>query len=100
MAEKKPDLKYTKLTKTETKGDESNKYYWTKDVDECVAALREKIEQYYGDMNRTGRVNLYRNSYFKFYQGFILQGELQNAGQLGELTATFENHYANLITHG
>lgn len=92
----KPTLKYTQLTRNE----ESDQYYWTKDVDECVASLRERIEQYYGDMNRTGRVNLYRNSYFKFYQGFILKGELTTTGQVGELTATFENHYANLITHG
>jgi hypothetical protein len=92
----KPEMKYTTLTVH----DESDKYYWTKPADECVAALRERIEQYYGDMNRTGRVNLYRNSYYKFYQGFILKGELTSTGQVGELTATFENHYANLITHG
>lgn len=50
-------------------------------------------------MNRTGRVNLYRNSYFKFYQGFIMKGTLYHSGQEGELTNTFVNHYANLITH-
>lgn len=50
-------------------------------------------------MNRTGRVNLYRNSYYKFYQGFILKGALYHSGQEGELMNTFVNHYANLITH-
>src|SRR5581483_2284782 len=92
---KKPEMKYTQLSKAK----DSEKYYWTKPVDECVAALRERIEEYYAEMNRTGRINLYRNSYFKFFQGFILKGSLYNSGQLGELTNTFENHYANLITH-
>jgi hypothetical protein len=50
-------------------------------------------------MNRTGRVNLYRNSYYKFYQGFIMKGALYHSGQEGELTNTYVNHYANLITH-
>ncbi len=50
-------------------------------------------------MNRTGRVNLYRNSYFKFYQGFIMKGALYHSGQEGELVNTYVNHYANLITH-
>lgn len=50
-------------------------------------------------MNRTGRVNLYRNSYFKYYQGFILKGSLYHTGQEGELVNTFVNHYSNLITH-
>lgn len=50
-------------------------------------------------MTRTGRVNLYRNSYYKFFQGFVLKGALYHSGQEGELTNTYVNHYANLITH-
>lgn len=93
------DTQY-KFTKLETaKADDQEKYYWSKPVDECVAALRERIEAYYDEMNRSGRINLYRNSYYKYFQGFILKGSLYHSGALGELTNTFENHYANLITH-
>jgi hypothetical protein len=91
----KSEKKYTKLGKVA----DSEKYYWTKPVEECVEGLQDAVESYFNDMNRTGRVNLYRNSYFKFFQGFILKGALYNTGQIGELTNTFENHYANLITH-
>lgn len=87
--------KFTNLEKAK----DQDEYYWAKDVDECVAALREKIESYYDEMNRTGRINLYRNAYYKYFQGFILKGALYHSGGLGELTNTFENHYANLITH-
>jgi len=87
--------KFTNLEKAK----ESEEYYWTKPADECVAALREITEEYFDEMNRTGRINLYRNSYYKYFQGFILKGALYHSGSLGELTNTFENHYANLITH-
>ena len=50
-------------------------------------------------MNRTGRINLYRNAYFKFFQGFILKGANYRSGSLGELSNTYVNHYGNLITH-
>src|ERR1043166_1736965 len=87
--------KFTNLEKAK----ESEEYYWTNPADECVAALREITEEYFDEMNRTGRINLYRNSYYKYFQGFILKGALYHSGSLGELTNTFENHYANLITH-
>jgi hypothetical protein len=57
------------------------------------------IEAYYKEMNRTGRINLYRNSYYKYYQGFIMKGSLYHSGQEGELVNTYANHYANLVTH-
>lgn len=68
-------------------------------VSDCVSGLVDHINAYYKEMNRTGRINLYRNSYFKYYQGFIMKGFLYQSGQEGELTNTFVNHYANLITH-
>ncbi len=64
-----------------------------------MSLLSGRIDEYYSEMNRTGRVNLYRNSYFKFFQGFILKGALYQSGSLGELHNTYVNHYGNLITH-
>lgn len=74
-------------------------YSWCKDVDECVSDLEQYTESYYAEMNRTGRINLYRNSYYKMFQGFIRRGMLSHSGAQGELTDTFVNHYSNLITH-
>lgn len=84
----------------ETKADEKNReYFATKEASECVGALSQRIDDYFAEMNRTGRINLYRNSYFKFFQGFILKGAIYHSGALGELTNTYVNHYGNLITH-
>lgn len=84
----------------ETRSDTKNReYFAAKKVDECVSLLSQRIDEYYAEMNRTGRINLYRNSYFKFFQGFILKGAIYHSGSLGELTNTYVNHYGNLITH-
>jgi hypothetical protein len=91
--DKKPAKKNEDGTET------SNEYSWNKPVDECVADLEGYIQSYYSEMNRTGRINLYRNSYYKYFQGFIMKGMLSHGGSEGELTNTFVNHYANLITH-
>lgn len=90
-------MRYTELSKLQNS--KFKEYFASQDVDECVARSIEKIEEYYAEMNRTGRINLYRNSYYKFYQGFIMKGSLWHSGQEGELINTFVNHYANLITH-
>lgn len=66
---------------------------------DCVSGACEKIDEYYMEMNRTGRINVYRNSYFKYFQGFILKGAIYQSGQEGELSNTYINHYGNLITH-
>lgn len=78
---------------------EFEEYFAAEEVTDCVSGLIDRINDYYSEMNRTGRINLYRNSYYKFFQGFILKGSLYHSGQEGELTNTFVNHYGNLITH-
>jgi hypothetical protein len=88
-----------KPTKDAEGGVSPHVYTWRKPVDECVADLEKYIEAYYDEMNRTGRINLYRNSYYKYFQGFIRKGMLNKSGAQGELTDTFVNHYSNLITH-
>lgn len=88
--------RYVEAQKSDKFDDE---YFASKEVTECVSDVIEKIDEYFSEMNRTGRINLYRNAYFKFYAGFILKGALYNSGQMGELVNTYVNHYANLITH-
>lgn len=82
-----------------TQDPKTHKYFANQEVHECVSRLIEKIDGYYQEMNRTGRINIYRNSYFKYFQGFILKGAVYQSGQEGELSNTFINHYGNLITH-
>lgn len=74
-------------------------YFAAQDVDKCVGRICEKIDEYFLEMNRTGRINIYRNAYFKYFQGFILKGAIFHSGQEGELSNTYINHYGNLITH-
>lgn len=74
-------------------------YFAAQEVEKCVSRCIDKIDEYFLEMNRTGRINIYRNSYFKYYQGFILKGAIFHSGQEGELSNTYINHYGNLITH-
>lgn len=74
-------------------------YFAAQDVEKCVSRCIEKIDEYYLEMNRSGRINIYRNGYFKYFQGFILKGAIFHSGQEGELSNTYINHYGNLITH-
>ena len=74
-------------------------YFASQEVEKCVSRVCEKIDEYFLEMNRTGRINIYRNAYFKYFQGFILKGAIFHSGQEGELSNTYINHYGNLITH-
>lgn len=89
--------KYSELAKIEDS--KYGEYFAAQDVEECVARCIDKIDDYYEEMTRTGRINLYRNSYYKYFQGFIMKGSISSSGQEGELMNMFVNHYHNLITH-
>lgn len=74
-------------------------YFANQEVEKCVSRCIDHIDTYFLEMNRTGRINIYRNSYFKYFQGFILKGAIFHSGQEGELSNTYINHYGNLVTH-
>ena len=77
----------------------SNEYYWTKPTTECVADLWDRIEEYYNEMRRTGRLALYRNSFTNFYAGWIYRASMYKSGEMGELTRSFWNHERNILLH-
>lgn len=77
----------------------SNEYYWTKPTQECVADLWDRIEEYYNEMRRTGRLALYRNSFTNFYAGWIYRASMFKSGEMGELTRSFWNHERNILMH-
>lgn len=77
----------------------STEYYWTKPTQECVADLWDRIEEYYNEMRRTGRLALYRNSFTNFYAGWIYRASMYKSGEMGELTRSFWNHERNILMH-
>jgi hypothetical protein len=77
----------------------SSEYYWTKETSECVADLWNRIEEYYNEMRRTGRLALYRNSFTNFYAGWIYRASMYKSGEMGELTRSFWNHERNILLH-
>lgn len=74
-------------------------YYWNFETKECVSALWERIEEYYNEMRRTGRLSLYRNSFTNFYAGWIYRASMYKSGEMGELTRSFWNHLRNILLH-
>lgn len=91
------------IDKTDTnKGpmpENSQEYYWTKETRECVNDLWDRIEEYYNEMRRTGRLALYRNSFTNFYAGWIYRASMYKSGEMGELTRSFWNHERNILLH-
>ena len=77
----------------------SQEYYWIKPTKECVADLWDRIEEYYNEMRRTGRLALYRNSFTNFYAGWIYRASMYKSGEMGELTRSFWNHERNILLH-
>jgi hypothetical protein len=77
----------------------SNEYFWMKPTEECVNDLWNRIEDYYNEMRRTGRLALYRNSYMNFYMGWIMRASMYKSGEMGELTRSFWNHERNILMH-
>lgn len=77
----------------------ANQYGWTLETKECVNFLWDRIEEYYNEMRRTGRLALYRNSFTNFYAGWIYRASMYKSGEMGELTRSFWNHERNILLH-
>lgn len=78
---------------------DAENYFWTKETRECVSSLWNRIEFYYNEMRRTGRLALYRNSFTNFYAGWIYRASMYKSGEMGELTRSFWNHERNILLH-
>lgn len=88
-------------TNTALRVTESNPmtYFANLPTKECAFEVFGRIEEYYNEMRRTGRLALYRNSYTNFYMGWIYRASMWRSGEQGELTRSFWNHERNLIRH-
>lgn len=66
---------------------------------ECVEHCQDLIENYYTEATRSGRLALYRTSYYDYYEGFLVRGQLYRKGAQGEQTGITINNYHNFIKH-
>lgn len=66
---------------------------------ECVDVCQQLIDGYYTEATRSGRVALYRTSFYDYYEGFLVKGQLYRKGAQGEQTGITINNYHNFIKH-
>lgn len=74
-------------------------YFANLPTKECAFEVWSRVEEYYNEMRRTGRLALYRNSYTNYYMGWIYRASMWRSGEQGELTRSFWNHERNLLRH-
>lgn len=79
--------------------DNPSEYFANLETKACAFEIWGRIEEYYNEMRRTGRLSLYRNSYTNFYMGWIYRASMYRGGEQGELTRSFWNHERNLLRH-
>jgi len=89
-------LDSTDLTKSPM-SDTTSGYFANLETRECAYEIWSRIEEYYNEMRRTGRLALYRNSYTNFYMGWIYRASMYRSGEMGELTRSFWNHERALL---
>jgi hypothetical protein len=66
---------------------------------DCVLRCQDLIEGYYTEATRSGRIALYRTSFYDYYEGFLVKGQLYRKGAQGEQTGITVNNYHNFIKH-
>lgn len=89
------------IDKTDTtlkpKSDSPETYFANLPTSQCANELWYRIESYYNEARRTGRMALYRNSYTNFYMGWIYRASMYKSGEMGELTRSFWNHERDIL---
>ena len=80
-----------------------DQYFASLPKDEITAALNEKITNFYDEVDKNGRLALWRKSH-RFYFSLDAQGmheasDVNRGGDQGELSLLKANHYRNLLQH-
>lgn len=78
---------------------DSDKYFATLDTEQIGDALADKITTYYQYLQTTGVLNLWQNSYDRYYSSKYSDGHLYVTGEQGEYVNLTVNHYANILKH-
>ena len=66
---------------------------------ECAEVCQDLIDGYYVEATRSGRIALYRTSFYDYYEGYLVKGQLYRKGAQGEQTGITINNYHNFIKH-
>lgn len=66
---------------------------------EAVEVCQDLIDGYYTEATRSGRVALYRTSFYDYYEGYLVKGQLYRKGAQGEQVGITVNNYHNFIKH-
>jgi hypothetical protein len=74
-------------------------YFAAKSSEEVAGDLMRAVEDFDRHLKTSGRMNLWRNSYFAYYKPLSVGGKLTRTGEQSEYTAMHANHYRNLLSH-
>lgn len=75
------------------------RYFARKPRSEIGAALLERADTYYTDLEKLGKMRLWRRAYSYFYQGEKRGAALKKAGKQNEFVLLPVNHYRNILKH-
>lgn len=76
-----------------------DQYFARKKRSEIGAALLERADQYYTDLQKLGKLRLWKRAYDYFYMGEKRGGALARSGKQNEFVRLPVNHYRNIIKH-
>lgn len=76
-----------------------NEYFARLPSSECIERCNDIIDGYFVEANRSGRLALYRTSFYDYYEGFLVRGQMYRKGAQGEQTGVTVNNYHNFIKH-
>jgi hypothetical protein len=76
-----------------------NQYWAEKDAKDVANEVLKKAKRYYDVLRESGRLDLWRRSYFAYYRSAMNGGRIGAAGDTGELSTMTVNHFRNLLLH-
>jgi hypothetical protein len=81
----------------------SDKYFANLEPDKIGEALYEKVTNFYDEVERNGRLELWRKVHRAYYAtntaGYHQASKIERAGEQGELSTMHANHFRNLLQH-
>lgn len=77
-----------------------NRPYWaTVPQNEIADEILDRVDKYYEYLSLSGRMDFYRRSWGYYYRARVNGGQINPAGEQGELTTLAVNHFRNLLVH-
>ncbi len=76
-----------------------DQYFGTLASDKLASICASKADEYWAYLSSSGRLDLWRRSYYQYYKAEVDGGAILKAGLNGEYTLLPMNHYKNLLDH-